>query len=1050
MCATGITAKAAAPTFTPDGGAVAYATSGSNVTIASGEAESSIIYYSIDGADYESDYTPVSLLVSDGCSISAYAVLCDGDGDPIADSQSSTVTKSFTVQACSFIISHESGSYPEGTVVTITPTPADATITWIYDDGGEGDSGETATITLTTDGTLDVKVSKTGYKPAEDTYTYTVTHACAKPTFDVTVDTETGYATVAKGATVTISSTTTGATIQWRLSETDDWTTGTEVTVTDDCTIYVQVIKEGYTTATGSIVVKVQQLPAPTISPASTTFGEDETVSVTISHDTADATIYYTTDGWTTTQSGASPVTFTVSTTTTVEAYATHASYKDSEHATATYTQKALRKFVYTTNVKPGVEYVIMSSNAGATSFYLMGLKEGSNKHCTALSSGFTLSDDKMYLSVDADTEANIVRFDDNGDETYNMYSISHSNYFNGSTTNATVTFSSTAEKVKITSTTAQSNVENMYWTQINWQGSGHTGYYLQKNDTYPYFGSYNGGQRHVYLYMDASGATEAISPIFSQSNCILVKGTTIKVTCATEGADIVWTFTDKQGKDISSKVTVSYVEDEGWSFDVNQDMIVTAKATKEGLTDSSVVTATYTIVDTDASPRYFKRVKSIDEIKAGVASGEEYIIGAYSRFYMKGDAGVEDYKDAARPALMSLAQQGVSGNDFRLFGAPRTSDDSSVTNFVLIGQEDGIIDDSDDEIQVNNNGVMAMRAKDNVESGYSELAFVKIVAVTDKTNITAADKSDLTDVDLYALKLGDKYIAGITGDNNRLKLVDTPEEAPVKLSFVDYTASAIPEKDEYLVDRILCEWVLTLDAASDKGEGEHTFKCLEYNFGSNINVFSCYQHKNEGIEQVYPFFYYEEDYSVEKAEAPVIEVKYQNATSEAVRNSEGYVGQLHYPNDDNHMIPTVTFDLPSRMKGGSVGKRPKATPTDYTSNDVVICAVAKHSNNEYIEGATTYHKSKPGEALVMPVYSDCDVYAYAMLDGYSTTRSENSPMYYLSVKDTTGIVEVGVDEIEAGAKVFNLQGQLLPRPVKGQVVIVAPNDGRAYKALLK
>ncbi|MCD8393721.1 MAG: hypothetical protein LUC85_02665 [Bacteroidales bacterium] len=1031
MCATGVTSKASAPTFTPDGGDVEYKTEGTNVTIASGDEASSIIYYTIGGTE-QSDLSPVSLLINEDSTISAYAVLCDNDGNEIKGSTSSTVTKDFTIQACKLSVSPAEGEVAENSTVTITAIPEDATITWIFDDGGTGKEGEGVspqTLTLTDSGTLTVEVTKTGYKPAEGEYTYTVTKSCAAPTFDVTVDTETGYATVAVGATVTISTPTTGATIQYRLSEDAEWITGNQVVVTDDCTIYVQITKDGYTTATGQIVVKVQQLPAPELSQDSGKFTEAFNLTIAAAEGTpADATLWYKIDegGWTQYTDA-----IAISTSCTVAAKATHADWKDSSEATATYEFFEAKKFVRASEIKEGVDYLVVGYVKSYSSYYLMidGFYSASQSGGT-----FTIEDNGNTLQ-NGNESAKIIRFVAKDASQNQYYVMDGENYVYGTARN--ISSNSTVNYNTVTFDSDGYAILQYGDTEAN---------HLQYNSTNnpPLFKYYSSNQSPIFLYMDEAFVTDVMDPVFSKSNCIVAKGTTITVTCATDGAEIDWTFTDADGNDISSQVSVSFVEDTGWTFDVTQNMTVTAQASKIGMDTSNVVTAEFTICDTDATPRFFKRIASLDDINAGIDAGKKFIIGAYSRFYMS-DEG------AARPALMSTAERTQTTTAFNLWAAPKQSTTLGVTNFALVGEEDGVVDDGDDEIELFNDGIMAMRTKDNTDDDFAKVAFVDI------EYYTGTDRKDYKNVEipettqLYSFKIDGRYLCATTGsgtsDKNTLYWQDTQE--PMILSMITSTEQ-VKETDEYLIGRVLCEWIKTVDEA--QGDNVvHTYKCLEYNYSGDLNAYASYQQSVASKTQVYPFIYVEEDKTEIVTEIPDIETKYRGATSEAVRKSEGNVGTIQYDNDEpkNSVVPTVTFDLPSRSVTTVTGKRPKATVTDFDPDkDVVIVAIVKQ-HGKY-EGKTSIFKSAVGQALSVPIYVDSDVYAYSMLDGYSSTKSGNSATYYLSVDDPTGIVEVGVDEIGVDAKVFNLQGQLLPRPVKGQVVIVAPSYGRAYKALLK
>lgn len=77
-------------------------------------------------------------------------------------------------------------------------------------------------------------------------------------------------------------------------------------------------------------------------------------------------------------------------------------------------------------------------------------------------------------------------------------------------------------------------------------------------------------------------------NPVISPESGIVEKGTEVTITCATEGASIYYT-TDGTTPDASSSV---YSE----PIVVNENMTVSAYAVKDGMADSRVVTASYTV----------------------------------------------------------------------------------------------------------------------------------------------------------------------------------------------------------------------------------------------------------------------------------------------------------------------------------------------------------------------------------------------------------------------------------------------------------------------
>ena len=158
-----------------------------------------------------------------------------------------------------------------------------------------------------------------------------------RPTFSPAAGT---YAT---SQSVTISDTTSGATIYYTTNGTTPTTSSTvysgPVTVSATETLEAIAVETGYSNsavATAAYTI-APALPAPTFSPAAGTYATSQ--SVTISDATSGTTIYYTTNGTTpTTSSTIYSGAITVSATETLEAIAVETGYTNSAVATAAYT----------------------------------------------------------------------------------------------------------------------------------------------------------------------------------------------------------------------------------------------------------------------------------------------------------------------------------------------------------------------------------------------------------------------------------------------------------------------------------------------------------------------------------------------------------------------------------------------------------------------------------------------------------------------------------------------------------------------------------------
>lgn len=97
--------------------------------------------------------------------------------------------------------------------------------------------------------------------------------------------------------------------------------------------------------------------------------------------------------------------------------------------------------------------------------------------------------------------------------------------------------------------------------------------------------------QLYPLVVTDASGSVvEAVAaPVFSVKAGAVEEGTTVEITCATEGATIHYTVDGTEPTEASAAYTGAIV--------VDKDMTIKAIAVKEGLTNSVVVSAEYTLI---------------------------------------------------------------------------------------------------------------------------------------------------------------------------------------------------------------------------------------------------------------------------------------------------------------------------------------------------------------------------------------------------------------------------------------------------------------------
>ncbi|WP_320129229.1 chitobiase/beta-hexosaminidase C-terminal domain-containing protein [uncultured Sphaerochaeta sp.] len=238
-----------------------------------------------------------------------------------------------------FSVSYDTQGTPKETVSWYMDTEATAAV----DLDTDADS-KTFTSDLLTEGRHQVMV-KIAYTDGTESKT-----AFASKRFDVS-QTAGPVLSLTEGVpqTVTLSSTTDGATMHYRYATGGDdpsgaYTEGTSFTVTSGVSLKVEAYAINYGLE-ASAVVSADYEPAttPIFSPSSATFTDSQEVTIT---STTGSTIYYTTDGTTIPTTGSSSIasgeSITLSETTTVKAIAVKEGMVNSATAEGTY-----KKLVY-------------------------------------------------------------------------------------------------------------------------------------------------------------------------------------------------------------------------------------------------------------------------------------------------------------------------------------------------------------------------------------------------------------------------------------------------------------------------------------------------------------------------------------------------------------------------------------------------------------------------------------------------------------------------------------------------------------------------------
>jgi hypothetical protein len=325
----------ATPTFSPAAGT--YATA-QTVTI-SDTTSGATIYYTTNGTTPTTSSTKytAAITVSSTQTVQAIAV-ATGFTQSAVGSAAYTITS----PAATPTFSPVAGTYTTAQTVTISDTTSNATI-YYTTNGSTPTTSSTvysAPITISSTQTVQAIAVAAGFtQSAVGSAAYTINlPVAATPTFSPAAGT---YATA---QTVTISDTTSGATIYYTTNGTTPTTSSTKytaaITVSGTRTVQAIAVATGFTqSAVGSAAYTIN-LPVaatPTFSPSAGTYSSAQTV--TISDTTSGAAIYYTTNGTTpTTSSTVYSAPITVSSTQTVQAIAVATGFTQSAVGSAAYT----------------------------------------------------------------------------------------------------------------------------------------------------------------------------------------------------------------------------------------------------------------------------------------------------------------------------------------------------------------------------------------------------------------------------------------------------------------------------------------------------------------------------------------------------------------------------------------------------------------------------------------------------------------------------------------------------------------------------------------
>ena len=361
------TIRPVAPTLTPYGGPSNPFNPGQTVTLSTTTTGASI-RYTTDGSTPSdtagTPYTaPITLNSTTTISAVAYA-------SGLANSTVSTET--YTIRPLAPTFTPYGETYTSAQTVTLSTPTTGASVRYTTDGSTPSDTAGTPyTGPITVNSTTTIKAVAYASGLANSTITtetYTIL-AAAGPVFSPS------SGTYSATQTVTLGTSTSGASIRYTTdgsapSEAAGTLYGGPLTVSANTTVNAIAYKSGLADSPVTSAAYVITLPvaAPTFNPAPGTYSSSQAVALACA--TAGASIRYTTDGSTPTETVGTRYTapLTVSATATIKAIAYETAMTDSAVTTATYTiSPPTVAGVSPTTGSAGVQVTVSGSGFGAT-----------------------------------------------------------------------------------------------------------------------------------------------------------------------------------------------------------------------------------------------------------------------------------------------------------------------------------------------------------------------------------------------------------------------------------------------------------------------------------------------------------------------------------------------------------------------------------------------------------------------------------------------------------------------------------------------------------
>jgi sugar lactone lactonase YvrE len=584
-----ITGTVQAPTFGVAAGAYGP---GQTVSLSS-STPGATIYYTIDGSTpttSSNQYSsPISVATSQ--TIKAYAVLTNW-----ADSAVSTASYTINGPAATPTFSVAAGAYGPAQSVVLSTATAGATIYYTTD----GSSPTTAStqysgaINVSNSMTIKAFAAKATFSDsAMASATYTINGAVATPTFSVAAG------AYGPAQSVVLSSVTPGATIYYTTDGSTPTTASSQysgaINVSNSMTIKAFATKVTFSdSAMSSATYTINGAVAtPTFSVAAGAYGPAQ--SVVLSAATSGATIYYTTDGSTPTTASTQYLgAINVSSSMTIKAFATKATFSDSGMVSATYTingSVATPTFSVAAGAYgPAQSVVLSTATSGATIYYTT---DGSTPTTASTQYSAAIS---VSSSLTIKAFATKTTFSDSALATA-AYTINGA--ASAPTASPVAGIYTTAQSVTLTSPTTGANI---YYTVDGSTPTTSSTLYAspilvavsQTIKAIATKASYSDSSMASFVYT-VTGTVQA--PTFSVAEGAYGPAQTVSLSSATPGATIYYTTNGSAPTTASTQYTSPIT--------VSTSQTLKAYAVLTNWTDSSVTSATFTINGAVSTPTF-------------------------------------------------------------------------------------------------------------------------------------------------------------------------------------------------------------------------------------------------------------------------------------------------------------------------------------------------------------------------------------------------------------------------------------------------------------